>query len=186
MNAGCGPRRAAAGCARFAMDLHDQRAAGFTLIELIVVIVLISIISSAGAERLLYYEERAEKASMESTLAAIKTGLQVRLAELLLTNRQSAAAELEAQNPMHWLAEPPANFCGDYRVPAKSGCWYFAAAARQLAYVPSASSHMRWTSGLHELRFSVRLKYDEVEAAGARHKVPTGIAMVAAEPYRWF
>ena len=121
MIASCRPWRAANGYAWPAFCQCDRRTAGFTVLELIAVIVLISLVLSAGVERLLYYEERAEKASMESTLAAVKTGLQVRLAELLLTNHQSAVSELETQNPMRWLIEPPANFGGDYRVPAKSG-----------------------------------------------------------------
>jgi hypothetical protein len=35
-------------------------------------------------ERLRFYQEIAEKASMEATLRQIKTGLQIRLAELII------------------------------------------------------------------------------------------------------
>src|SRR5471030_546096 len=91
-----------------ANGLQSRYAAGFTMIELILVIVLVSVLAVTAIDRLFYYQERAEKAAVEATLAALKMGLRIRLAELTVTNKQNLAAELERENPVRWLDEPPA------------------------------------------------------------------------------
>lgn len=163
------------------------RRAGFTLIELILVIGVVGVLSATAADRLFYYQERAEKAAMEATLAAVKMGLQIRLAELTVTNRQNLAAELERENPLRWLDEPPANYAGDYHAPPERGAWYFATDAYQLVYVPNNTSYLRWEQrDERELRFQVRLRYEEIELVGGKSKTPAGIAIIPARPYRWF
>ena len=160
---------------------------GFTLVELMVVIVIAGVLATIAFNRLMFYSERAEKSAMDATLAATKLGLQIRLAELIVTNRQMAAAQLERENPMHWLEEPPADYLGDYREPAKPGSWYFAADAAQIVYVPNNTSYLQ---GLEddkkELRFRVGLRYDEIELGGVKVKSLTGVGLVPVKPYRWF
>ena len=160
---------------------------GFTLIELILVICIVSVLAVAAAERFLYYQERAEKAAMDATLAAFKMGLQIRLAELIITNRQMAAGDLERDNPLRWLDEPPANYDGEYRASPKPGNWYFAADARQLVYVPNSSSNLQLgQADLRELRFRVRLRYDDIDTGSGKVKTLSGIGIVPVQPYRWF
>ena len=55
-------------------------AAGFTLLELVVVICVAGVIAVIAANRFLYLEERAEKAALEGVLAGVKMGLQIRMA----------------------------------------------------------------------------------------------------------
>jgi prepilin-type N-terminal cleavage/methylation domain-containing protein len=164
-----------------------RRLSGFTLIELVVVISIVSVLAAAAFERFLYYQERAEKAAMDGTLAATKMGLQIRLAELIMTNRQMAAAELESENPMRWLVEPPPDYAGEYRTSPKPGNWYFSTAARQLVYVPINRSYIQLNQeDSKELRFQVKLFYDEIEIAGGKHWSLTGVRLLPVRPYRWF
>ena len=161
--------------------------AGFTLIELILVLLVVCLLSATAIDRYLYYQERAEKLAMEATLAAIKMGLQIRLAELIITNRQTVAAELERENPIRWLDEPPANYAGEYRVPPKAGNWYFAAGARQLVYVPTNTSYLQWGQAASgELRFQVGLRYNAIETADGKAQALAGIGILPAQAYRWF
>ena len=175
-----------------AADLRGMRrrrrgSRGFTLIELVVVIVIASVLGAVALDKLLFYTERAEKAAMDATLASIKMGLQIRLAEMIIANRQMAATELEHENPMHWLAEPPGSYLGEYRAPPKPGNWYFATTARQLVYVPNNTSYFLTNQGeAKELRFQVKLKYDELEFAGSKVRSLTGITLLPIKPYRWF
>lgn len=160
---------------------------GFTLVELMAVIVITGVLATVAFDRLLYYTERAEKAAMDATLAATKMGLQIRLAELIMANRQMAAVELERETPMRWLAEPPPDYIGEYRAPPKPGNWYFATAARQLVYVPNNTSYLQWNQEDNkELRFQVRLYYDEIEIAGGKVRSLTGVRLLPVRPYRWF
>lgn len=167
---------------------HSRRELrAFTLVELMVVISIVSVLAAVGFDRLLFYTERAEKAAMDATLAATKMGLQIRLAELIMTNRQMAAGQLERENPMRWLAEPPANYLGEYSAPPKPGNWYFATAARQLIYVLNNTKYLQLNqSGGNELRFQVRLQYDEIDMAGGKVRSLTGVGLLPVRSYRWF
>jgi len=161
------------------------RQYGFTLIELIVVIIVISLLAAAALERLLYYEERAEKAAMDYTLASIKTGLQIRMAELIIANRQAEVPQLERENPVQWLIEPPPSYVGEYHAPLARGNWAFDSARRQIVYAPDSTAHLdAGNNGDNELRFAVHVLYEPVPGVASR--VPAGVTLVAANPYRWF
>ncbi len=169
---------------------HDARPgqAGFTLIELIIVIGLVGILGVVALERLLFYQELAEKAAMESVLAATKMGLQIRMAEMIVANNQAQMIDLERENPMRWLQEQPANYAGEYRVPVKGGNWYFDIGPRQLVYAVNTSSHLQGGGQAEprELRFRARLRYDDVVGGNYKSKAVSGISIVPAESYRWF
>lgn len=163
-----------------------RRLHGFTLIELIVAIIVISTLVTVAIDRLLYYKERHEKAAMEYTLAAVKTGLQLRMAELIVTNRQGSLNELERNNPMRWLEEAaPSNYLGDYRATPATGNWYFDPGPRQLVYVPSSSSYLdTGQSGTKELRFRVAIRYETNAVTGG--KAPVAVAVAPVREFRWF
>lgn len=166
------------------IDWRCQRA-GFTLIELIVVIGLVSILGVVAAGRLLYYQELAEKAAMESVLAGTKMGLQIRMAEMIITNRQSQVIELERENPMRWLQDPPANYAGEYAPPVKPGNWYYAAGERELVYVPNSSSYLdTGQAGGKELRYRVAIRYQSDTETGSKSAV--GVTLVPVREFKWF
>jgi prepilin-type N-terminal cleavage/methylation domain-containing protein len=163
------------------------RNRGFTLIELVVVIVIISVLATVALRRLTVYQELAEKTAMESTLRIIKTGLQIRLAELIIANRQSQAKQLETSNPMRWLVEPPANYGGTYRQPAEGGKWYYDERRSELVYVVNNGEFLTTdaTDDGKQLRFRVELLNGYVETARAKVRTVTGITLVPVRPYRW-
>jgi prepilin-type N-terminal cleavage/methylation domain-containing protein len=167
-----------------ARDLEFS-AAGFTLFELVVVISVAGLIAVIAAGRFLYWEERAEKAAMDLMLAEIKLGLQVRLAEMLMTNQQSQAAVLETQNPLRWLENPPANYAGDYAPPVRPGYWYYAAKEHALVYLPNNSAYLDLEQpGGKELWFRIVVRYETNSVTGGR--IPAGIGLVPAREFKWF
>jgi len=167
--------------------LNVKPARGFVMFELVVALVIISVLLAVLLDRLRFYQEKAEQAAMEYTLQAVKTGLQIRLAELIMTQRQQEAAQLEVENPTRWLSKMPADYAGDYREPLQPGAWYYDASERQLVYVPNNNAHLQVaeTGGVKQLRFEVRLVKHQVAVFGSRVDGVAGVRLVAVYPYRW-
>jgi prepilin-type N-terminal cleavage/methylation domain-containing protein len=169
------------------MRLTSRKPHGFTLFELAAAIVIISILAWVLLTRLAFYQEMAEKAAMESMVRVIKTGLQIRLAELIIGNRQGEAAMLEVEDPMQWLDARPANYGGAYSEPPTLGKWYFDATTRQLVYVVSTGSRLDLATAAdaRQIRFRARLLKDRLNVGGAVVESVTGITLTSVTPYRW-
>ena len=165
-----------------------KRAHGFTLFELVVAISALCILATLLLARLAYYNEMLERAAMESALRGIKTGLQVRLAEMIIANREGEAGILEAEDPLQWLDEgQPANYGGAYRKPAVAGRWYFDAEERQLVYVVNTGDRLEIDGrpGSRELRFRARLLRSPIHLPGGPVERTSGIHLAPVYPYRW-
>ncbi len=169
------------------LDVRRRVQRGFTLFELAVSLLVISVLAAVLLGRLYRYQEMAEKASMEATVRLVKTGLQIRLAELIITNRQAQAPLLELEDPLRWLDKKPDNYGGAYRRPARPGTWYFDEQARQLVYVVNTADRLEIDTGRdpRELRFRARLVTDRVQAPGGPVEGIAGITVTPVRPYRW-
>ena len=163
------------------------RNRGFTLLELMTAILIISALAAVLLDRLAYYQEAAEKAAMESTVRLIKTGLQIQLAELIIANREGDAQRLEAEDPTRWLDPRPANYGGDYREPPAAGTWYYDVSARQLVYVVNTGSRLKLdsTEGRKEVRFRAQLLKAPLQVPGGQVERINGVALIPVSPYRW-
>lgn len=160
---------------------------GFTLLELGIAVIVVSLVAGVLLDRLARYQEAAERATMEATLRLIRTGLQLRLAELILARREAEAASLERENPVRWLAVPPADYGGLYREPAQPGHWYFDPRARELVYVVKFGNRLEFVEPPADgvLRFRVRITRTALEAAGQRIIAVNGVALAPVKRYRW-
>ena len=109
--------------------------------SLIVVGVLLGVLG----ERLLYYEEYAEKTVVELTITNMRTSLMLRKAELMMAQAQGGDTGTLADNPVTWLPAKPTAYAGEFAgmAPASvgNGVWYFDASRRELAYLPRLTRH---------------------------------------------
>jgi prepilin-type N-terminal cleavage/methylation domain-containing protein len=162
------------------------REAGFSLFELVISLIVVSVLAAVLLNRLAFYQEMFEKAAMEYTLRSIKTGLQLKLAELIVTNRQSQAGQLETENPVQWLEDKPSNYAGVYREPPEGATWYFDAGKKQLVYVVNTGNRLEIDTEMPKhVRFQARLVRDGLVVNGIRVESVTGVALVPVKSYRW-
>lgn len=168
------------------------RQRGFTLLELVVVIIIISGLLYIGMDRLARLEVRAEQAAMEQVIGSLKSAL------ALTMSRQVARADIAGlqrylgTNPMDLLAETPHNYlgsfpCGPARQPPGAH-WFYDRSDRSLVYV-SGNPGFFFSEG--EEKSVTRLKimpvYDDNNANGRFDAGDTlaGLKLAATAPYHW-
>jgi len=167
--------------------MNRRTARGFSLLELGVVAILLSILMAIFLERLTFYQEAAERAQFETTLQLYKTSLQIRLAELILERREGEVRTLEVENPTHWLPARPANYAGNYPNQPQPGHWYFDGTTRELVYIANAGDRLAVTErdGVKQLRFRVKVIYQPVNMAGGQVQGIGGIVLSPSVSYTW-
>ena len=171
-----------------------QGLRGFSLLELVIALSLIAVLASIALDRMLVYFEYAENVAMETNLAILKRALAMRTAGYLIQGRYDRIAQLATENPMDWLAEPPANYIGEVDYPREAdlprGVWYFDRATRELAYRPKAKRTFEpGPDGNSEVRFRAIVKLAGVPGVAASED--RGLTEVSeltlrpVRPYRW-
>ena len=135
-------------------------AVGFTLLELVVVICLVGIFASVALDRLLRYQEIAEKAAMDATIGALRSAEALQVAARITTGGLASVAALADENPIDWLAAPPAGYAGVLRDSAASslpgGSWYFDNGNKELVYIPQRTRFFAPAPGdANRIRFKV-------------------------------
>ncbi len=127
-------------CRPASVVLVRRRQAGFTLFELLGIILLVSVLSLVLYDRFLGYQALAEKTAMEMTVINMRSGLRLRVAELMMEGKMDEMAGLVHENPINWLAAPPPNYIGTLQNPEQNAipgnAWYFDTSRHELIYMP--------------------------------------------------
>jgi len=169
------------------MSRSGRRQRGFSLLELAVVAVILSLLLGVLLERLNFYQEAAERARFEATLQVYKTALQIRLAELMLERREGEARLLEVENPTRWLSEKPTDYGGSYPQQPEPGIWYFDETSRELVYVANSARRLAVEprNGLKQLRFRVKIIYQPVVVSGKTIQAIGGMSLLPSIAFQW-
>lgn len=168
-----------------------RRGGGASRLEIMVVTVLISIVAALLLERLTRYQEYAEKAVMEATIAHMRSGLRVRVAELMINDQMASIDTLLQENPITWLNAPPANYLGvlDASGTTKpaSGNWYFDASVQQLVYLPYHQRFFRPENDgtVAEVRLQVFAIRKPDSVMGTENARVQGLSLNSIRPYYW-
>jgi prepilin-type N-terminal cleavage/methylation domain-containing protein len=165
-----------------------NRARGFTLIELIVVICVVALLFGVALDRLQRYRELAERVAMERNLAAMNVALTLKFASLVISGR---AAEIEKEagtNPVRLLARPPENYLGELYAPDPAtiaeGSWFFDRQAGELVYVPSRTRYLSFPSeSPGKLHFRIFLTAPSQEPGAPRELAQPFVGPV--RPFGW-
>jgi general secretion pathway protein G len=164
-----------------------RAARGFTRFEFALVVAIAALLGGLLLERLSFYQEAAEHARFESDLQTFKTGLQLRMAELIATNREQDLQQLRQASPARWLDQPLPNYAGEYPAQPERGLWYFDSGARELVYVPVSTRFLSTGERRRppQLRFRVVITGQPVLAPGG---LVEGVARVFLDPlypFQW-
>jgi prepilin-type N-terminal cleavage/methylation domain-containing protein len=166
---------------------------GFTLLELIIVIVIIVTLMALFMNRMAFYQEQAEKVAMEDVAGAIQSALTLQYGKLLTRGKPSDVAALAEDNPMNWLQKRPGNYAGEFYEPTSQsvepGNWVFDLKTRDLVYlIRNADNFKPGNDGKRWVRFHVVTYYEPSRLPSLQNAAPelTGLQFKPVEPYSWF
>ncbi|WP_136418112.1 hypothetical protein [Herbaspirillum sp. ST 5-3] len=158
------------------------------MLELLSVFILIGIFATFLLDRLTFYQEAAEKANVEYTIANLRSALRIQMAVLISQGRMRDFALLEQQNPMDWLEYKPAN----YRLVSRDsshepGYWQFSTDDRTLTYWLAYGNHFQTDKPEGKrIRLRVRLIRDASSPQGETESPVLTVRLELVEPYTWF
>jgi prepilin-type N-terminal cleavage/methylation domain-containing protein len=163
---------------------------GFSLLELAAAVAVVAILAGALLDRILYYQEQAEKVAMEQTVGIIRSALHLQFANLVAKGHSKDIPALAEQNPMNWLAEKPKNYAGEfYSIPSEDvvlGHWYFDARQKNLIYFAGRNVHLRTREGEgSQIRFGVKLITSNNISEHNKTTIE-GVILDPVVPYTWF
>ena len=166
---------------------------GFSLLELVIVIVIISVLMVFAMSRLLALMADAERASMETVAGTLRSAIGMKIAESIVKSKVSELPGFEGSNPMALLAETPRNYLGelDGADPAtlEDGNWYFDKRDKTLVYLVRHKGY--FSGGLADpprARFSLTLVYSDRKGNGVFDPGVDeiqGLRLGPVEKYSW-
>lgn len=171
--------------------LAPRSSKGFTLVELLVVISLLSVLASMLFSRVLFYQEMAEKAAMQQVVGALQSALVLQYGHRMALGMGPDVNNISTENPMDWLAQKPINYAGEFNAikPAavKPGNWAFDLKTHELIYVPDHAEYfVPAKDGFKWVRYRTRLGYEAPPGhKGKGAQELTGVTFAPVEPYQW-
>ncbi|WP_148415467.1 hypothetical protein [Noviherbaspirillum massiliense] len=170
---------------------RKSREGGFSRFEFGVCTILAGVLAAVFLHYLLRYQEQAEKIAMETTVINMRSGLRLRIAELMTLDRMNEAGTLLQENPVNWLETPPPNYLGEMadstRADIPAGNWYFDTARRELVYLPRLARYFEADPGAETaIRFRVTAIFSSPSGNGKAQAKAQGIAIVPVHSYIWF
>jgi hypothetical protein len=154
---------------------------GYTRLEFALAVCVLGLLVAALASSLLVYREEAERVAAQQLIAAVRTGLAVRSAQLVAAGQAEHLAALADTNPMALLSEKPVNYVGEFYAPDISeipkGQWFFDRTERTLVYLFSTPEKFSLRTS-NFLKFKVKLlRLPNPADKEGRSKVITGVIL---------
>ena len=170
-----------------------RSGSGFSLLELVVVIAIISLLLVFAITRLWPLQAEAERVAMEQVVGGLRSALGIKVASYMVQNDMAGIRELIDTNPMDRLSEVPNNYRGALsgrdNVSIEGGTWYFDVPGKVLVYRVRNQDYFRGGIGQPaQVRFAIRVVYEErgrrTNGETSKNEI-AGAMLVALDPYEW-
>ncbi len=173
--------------------MRGRAERGFSLLELLIVLVIVSVLLVVAIDRLLVLRFEAERTTVQTVIGAMRSALYIEFAAAAARGELKRMDTARGSNPMTQLAEKPEAYICEFYWPDPAvfepGTWYFDRRDRTLVYVVRfPQQFVSSLSGPPRLRLMVEPDYDDIDRNGrfdpGRDPV-RGLKLVPLEPYFW-
>ena len=162
---------------------------GYTFLELLIVIAIISILIAVALDRYSKLLVDVERTSMEHDLGVMRSAIGLQMAEHFLTDNMDGLKLLVNSNPMDLLAEQPKNYVGavSHRDTAEieDGNWYYDSDINALIYLVINDRYFISEIKPAQARFKIYPVYSEKKQGRKIKTYQSGLSLRSIEPYRW-
>ena len=171
--------------------MRDER--GFSLLELLIVVVVISVLMVVAIDRLLKLRFEAERVMVQSVVGALRSALYIEFSGSTARGEKGRLESLPGSNPMLRLSDKPDTYAGEFYGPDPAvfepGTWYFDTRDHALVYVLRfPDEFVSALSGPPRVRFRIEPDYDDIDHNGRYDpgRDPLlGLKLVPVEPFSW-
>lgn len=166
---------------------------GFSLLELLIVIVIVSALLVVAIDKLLVLRFEAERTAVQTVIGALRSALYIEFAGAAARGELKRMDDAPGSNPMRYLSETPSGYLGEFYGPDPAvfepGTWYFDLRERALVYlVRFPQPFITPLAGPPRLRLTVQADYEDLNRNGrfdpGREPV-RGLKLVPLEPFFW-
>lgn len=170
-----------------------MRQRGFTLIELVVVVVIVAIMTGFALDRLLPLIGRAERAAFLQVQSQLRSALLLEAAEKITRGQSARLGELAGVNPMALLLSTPANYHGllprQTDEPVARASWYYDERTGRLVYFVGKHTQFQPLTG-PENRIELFVEFVFGDRNGSGSYEPSidefdGLRLASAFAYDW-
>lgn len=156
----------------------DLRPRGFTLLELIIVIILVALLFLTAYNRLMPLRGDAEAAHVTTVIGNLRSALGLAASERVMTDGVGALEELAGIDPVTLLQQVPDNYIGTAGASIPPGSWYFEPDARELRY---RVRYPRYLEGAPNAPVDLAWRVRVIGEAGK----PAGVHLAALDEIGW-
>ena len=168
-----------------------RNAHGFSLLELLVVIIIISTLLGFAIEKLLKLQVQAERSTMEAMIGTLQSAIALTISEHIAKDRIPELRNYLNSNPMALLSNTPINYLGSYDTsPAnpEPASWWFEQKNHELVYFVLNNDYFSTDSGQsRHAKFKITAVYDDNNTNGQFDRGDTlkGIRLKPVTKYQW-
>jgi len=171
--------------------LLKQVQSGFSMLELVVVIIIISVLLAIGISKLMKLQVQAERSAMENVIGTLQSAIALTISEHIAKDQIPQLRKYIGSNPMALLATQPINYKGSFPEKPKeleSASWWYNTTNRALYYQVSNREYFS-TQGNEKgvTKFKILPVFDDINSNGRfdRRDVLKGLRLSPMAEYRW-
>ena len=173
--------------------LTPKQQQGFSLAELVIVIIIVAVLFGFAIDRLLKLEARAERAAIEQIIGTLQSALAMEISAHVARNNIPGLARFVGTNPMNNLSDTPVNYLGEVShadiQDMESGQWVYDRGQQVLFYKVINTEYLQTET--EATRAYIGFKIDPVfddtngNARYDTNEVLRGLKLQALHVFRW-